>query len=90
MKSLLEKLWNLNTNEYKASVKQVSGSLQIGDLTISAKSEKQLDKRLRNSLKIVLDILSDFNEKIDNGAIESKPKKQKKQKEEKPPVKGLE
>ena len=62
----------VNTNEYKADIKQVSGSLQIDKLSVTAKTQAQLHDRLNNCLEDVLSILSDFNEKIDNNKEKSK------------------
>ena len=76
----------VNTNEYKASIKQVSGALQINDVSVTAKTRNQLKERLRETLEDVLEVLNEFNAQID---IEQKSKQTKKKKDEKLPVTGL-
>jgi len=62
---MFEKYLFVGTNEYKASIKQVSGSLQINDVSVTAKTRGQLKQRLRDTLEDVLDILNDLNMEID-------------------------
>jgi len=62
---MFEKYIFVGTNEYKASIKQVSGALQINDVSVTAKTRGQLKQRLRDTLTDVLDVLNDFNKAID-------------------------
>jgi len=75
---MFEKYLFVGTNEYKASIKQVSGALQINDVSVSAKTRSQLKQRLRDTLMDVLDVLSDLNKEIDTEKEITKLKKSKK------------
>lgn len=75
---MFEKYIFVGTNEYKASIKQVSGALQINDVSVTAKTRGQLKQRLHDTLMDVLDVLNDLNKEIDT---EKESKKKTKDKE---------
>ena len=75
---MFEKYVFVGTNEYKASIKQVSGSLQINDVSVTAKTRGQLKQRLRDTLMDVLDVLNDLNKEIDTEKESKKVVKDKK------------
>jgi len=80
---MFEKYIFAGTNEYKASIKQVSGALQINDVSVTAKTRGQLKQRLRDTLIDVLDVLNELNKEIDT---EKESKKTVKNKKLDPPV----
>lgn len=71
-------IFYMNTNEYKVSVRQVSGTLQISDLTITAKTRNQLKKRLKQCLEDMIEVLTPFNKEIE---AEEEKKTRKKEEE---------
>ena len=75
---MFEKYLFIGTNEYKASIKQVSGALQINDVSVTAKTRCQLKQRLRDTLMDVLDVLNDLNKEIDTEKESKKTAKDKK------------
>lgn len=76
-KEMFEKYLFVGTNEYKASIKQVGGSLQINDVSVSAKTRSQLRQRLKDTLTDVLDVLDELNKEIDTEATKKKKKEVK-------------
>lgn len=75
---MFEKYIFAGTNEYKASIKQVSGALQINDVSVTAKTRGQLKQRLRDTLVDVLDVLNELNKEIDTEKESKKTVKNKK------------
>ena len=75
---MFEKYIFVGTNEYKASIKQVGGALQINDVSVTAKTRSQLKQRLRDTLSDVLSVLNDLNKEIDTETETKKKTKDKK------------
>ena len=88
---MFEKYIYVNTNEYRLSIKQVSGTLQINDLTVNGKCRKQLCTRLDLTISDVFEVLNKYNKEISKSTCDKKEKEKSgtKKKEEKPKVKGL-
>ena len=84
---MFEKYIYVNPNEYRVSVKQVSGMLQINELTVNGKCWKQLAKRLDNAIDEVFKVLNKYNKEIER--CSKKEKTAKTQPEKQPTIKGL-
>jgi len=86
---MLDKLFE--TNEYKVSIRQAGGIIQISDLSVSGRTLKQMTKRLDEAIKETLKIIGPYNKEL----MGEKKKKEKSppvppSKEKSPQVKGLE
>jgi len=88
---MFEKYIYINTNEYRLSIKQVSGTLQINDLTVNGKCREQLCKRLDLTISDVFKVLNKYNMEMAKSTCAKKEKSPPKppKKEKKPDVKGL-
>ena len=67
----------VNKQEYQASVKQVSGFLQLGELKVSAEDEEILALKLKKSLSSIFEVLNDFNQVIESEKAKKEAEKEK-------------
>lgn len=77
----------VNKQEYQASVKQVSGFLQLGELKVTAENPETLSNKLDAGLSAVFEVLNEYNKELEkekNNKELEKEKTKKKTKKDKP------